>query len=298
MGEGSHPKIQKELRQLMPPGVYDRLYEQWLPALRKLKGFREPKEHRVKLAPLYGPTAAIEFACSECKASLAPEYYDALTIAWSKGKSFIGPVHLLHHACLSSYKQEHRGLQSMPLPELFDLNKHSYRDWLIYYIADPLVDFFKPKSPPVRLKFGKDVWVCTPNEFVLVESEPKKHLAVPKRKPIKTLQPLEKQESPLKPRKEPKPQKPGRPGVVYLIQGDGWSEVKIGHGINALARLKLFQTGNPKRLRILREIKAQDSGKLERLLHDRYDAYRGEGEWFDLPEEILDALLKETFHDF
>lgn len=84
-------------------------------------------------------------------------------------------------------------------------------------------------------------------------------------------------------------------GGVYLIQAEGQAAIKIGHGTNAFNRLKQFQTGCPLRLVIIREIPTEEHGKLEKILHKRYDEYKIHGEWYALPADILAALLKEEF---
>jgi hypothetical protein len=88
------------------------------------------------------------------------------------------------------------------------------------------------------------------------------------------------------------------PGIVYLIEAQGTGCIKIGRGESALARRENLQTGCPFALHILREIKTEDAAGLERMLHARYDPYKTIGEWFDLPADILNALLKEVFHGF
>jgi Meiotically Up-regulated Gene 113 (MUG113) protein len=84
-------------------------------------------------------------------------------------------------------------------------------------------------------------------------------------------------------------------GVVYLIQGEGMTAIKIGHGTDATTRLKQFQIGCPVLLKIIREIPSTDCAKLERTLHQRYKAYKVRGEWFELPDLDLVALLQEPF---
>src|SRR4030095_4733009 len=94
---------------------------------------------------------------------------------------------------------------------------------------------------------------------------------------------------------QPKPSHPGKPGIVYLIQAQGDPPIKIGRGVNAIARLKQLQTGNPRKLVLLREIAHPEHDKLEKQLHARYNAFNVEGEWFALPPDVLEALLKEDF---
>jgi Meiotically up-regulated gene 113 len=284
-GEGNHPKLQKELRHRMPPGVYDHLYEQWLPALG-------PRKHRIISEPVYGPKPVLEFVCDECKKICVPEDYAQLTMVWNKAQgSFCGPIMLLHNGCFSNYKQHRSGLKSMPLPELFDINKHSYSDWVAPFISEPLLGFFKPERPLARLKFGKDVWVGNANGLVLVSSGPEKRVA--QVKPKRIIQAPQKTERPLKPPKEPKPRKPGKPGHVYLIEAVGSERIKIGHGESAHKRLRQLGTGAPFPLRLLHSIPATDSFAFEQELHARYEVYKVWKEWYILPPAVLAALLKE-----
>jgi hypothetical protein len=87
-------------------------------------------------------------------------------------------------------------------------------------------------------------------------------------------------------------------GGVYIMQIEGESPVKIGHGIDPIARKKALQTGNPRPLIILRVIPSANAYRLEQALHKRYEAFCIRKEWFDLPPDVLNALLREGFNDF
>jgi DNA polymerase IIIc chi subunit len=84
-------------------------------------------------------------------------------------------------------------------------------------------------------------------------------------------------------------------GFVYLLQAEGQTPVKIGHGGNVVERKKALQSGNAQQLNTLRVIPSADAHQLEQQLHKRYATYRVRREWFDLPAAILNALLKEGF---
>lgn len=85
------------------------------------------------------------------------------------------------------------------------------------------------------------------------------------------------------------------PGSVYLIDAVGSGHTKIGRSGTALARLDSLETASPYPLKLLRQINTKDAGALERQLHRRYGAYKVHREWFELPADVLAALLTEEF---
>ena len=87
----------------------------------------------------------------------------------------------------------------------------------------------------------------------------------------------------------------GQKGIVYIVRADGTTRIKIGRSALPGPRLASLETASPYRLKVLRQIPAQDSAFLERLLHQRYKRYRQKGEWFELPADVLHSLLQETF---
>ncbi|MEU8617355.1 GIY-YIG nuclease family protein [Streptomyces sp. NPDC048623] len=66
---------------------------------------------------------------------------------------------------------------------------------------------------------------------------------------------------------------------MYVIGPPGSGRVKIGTSVNPSKRLKELQTGNPDRLEVLWT--APGGRELESALHQTFNAYRIEGEWFD-----------------
>mgnify|MGYP001589202723 CR=1 FL=1 len=86
-----------------------------------------------------------------------------------------------------------------------------------------------------------------------------------------------------------------RPGVVYIVQAEGTPRIKIGYTVSPEVRLETLNTASPYPLRLLRTIKSHNALGLEQFLHQRYRAYRQHGEWFELPQNALEALLREFF---
>ena len=86
-----------------------------------------------------------------------------------------------------------------------------------------------------------------------------------------------------------------RKGIVYIVQAEGTTRIKIGRSTLPGPRLASLETASPYRLKVLRQILAQDSPFLERMLHQRYQRYRQKGEWFEIPRDILHDLLQEEF---
>ncbi|WP_433194535.1 GIY-YIG nuclease family protein [Nocardia sp. CA-107356] len=73
---------------------------------------------------------------------------------------------------------------------------------------------------------------------------------------------------------------------VYLIGGDECPRVKIGHSRSPEHRLAEFKTGFPFRMRVL--WRHGGGAALERALHERFQRYRREGEWFEFGD--IDAV--------
>jgi hypothetical protein len=76
---------------------------------------------------------------------------------------------------------------------------------------------------------------------------------------------------------------------VYFIEEEGTGLIKIGHSNDTMARLASLQTGNPRKLTLLREIEGKGED-LERELHERYKANRLNGEWFNISRNDVDCI--------
>jgi hypothetical protein len=80
-------------------------------------------------------------------------------------------------------------------------------------------------------------------------------------------------------------------GYVYLMQPVDGGLVKIGYAKDPELRRKKIQRMSPLKLRLLATVPA--GRRHESRLHRRYGGYRRWGEWFQLPEDVLKALVKE-----
>jgi len=103
-------------------------------------------------------------------------------------------------------------------------------------------------------------------------------------------------------------------GFVYLILE--WDKIeenlvpsKIGVTRGCIEkRIKKLQTGNTSNLHLFTHFKSEHPFRLEKMLHNHYQKYKTNGEWFNLPnetvlgfkticeekEELIKFLLKEN----
>lgn len=83
--------------------------------------------------------------------------------------------------------------------------------------------------------------------------------------------------------------------LVYFIV-DGLGNIKIGSTSNLEKRLKAYQTHNPNKVRVVKTIpcaNVQQAKEEEKRLHKRLSKFRLNGEWFELPEPVLNELVAE-----
>ena len=92
--------------------------------------------------------------------------------------------------------------------------------------------------------------------------------------------------------------------AIYIIS-DG-ELIKIGHSQNPHLRLAQLQTGNPKKLKLIKTFEWQVKGKLtERIMEKRIHyllrqfKVRRKGEWFNFPEhdiliQIIESILNHS----
>jgi len=78
-------------------------------------------------------------------------------------------------------------------------------------------------------------------------------------------------------------------GFVYLIKCNEF--VKIGVAVNAQLRIRDMQIGNPYELVLLKSYPSPVPYEDEENLHCILERYRVRGEWFKLPQDIVDMLL-------
>ena len=76
-------------------------------------------------------------------------------------------------------------------------------------------------------------------------------------------------------------------GFIYLAQASQTQWCKIGMSKQPYKRMQTLQVGSPLEIILLHRIYTFDAIKLEKALHEYYDAYRLRGEWFDLPLECI-----------
>lgn len=69
-------------------------------------------------------------------------------------------------------------------------------------------------------------------------------------------------------------------GYVYFISDGDY--VKIGVATHVNERLRQLQTGNPRKLTLIKVLKSEKPYELENNLHDIFEKYRVNGEWFNI----------------
>ena len=83
----------------------------------------------------------------------------------------------------------------------------------------------------------------------------------------------------------PKQTRTPRVGFVYLASGNG--SFKIGRSWNLESRERYLTTKLPFPVQIVHTIKAKDCVSAEQYWHERYEAKRVRGEWFNLSESDI-----------
>lgn len=77
-------------------------------------------------------------------------------------------------------------------------------------------------------------------------------------------------------------------GYVYMLHGVGTNFIKIGKTTNILKRLHTLEHGVPFALQIVRVELVHDMNQVETAWKERYRIYQTRGEWFALPQELLE----------
>lgn len=77
---------------------------------------------------------------------------------------------------------------------------------------------------------------------------------------------------------------------VYVIQHE-LGLYKIGISQNPKKRLSGLQTGSPFKLSLVQTENPVDAGRVEKYLHDKLSRYHFRGEWFDLPDDLLELTI-------
>lgn len=77
---------------------------------------------------------------------------------------------------------------------------------------------------------------------------------------------------------------------IYVIQHE-LGIYKIGVAKNPEQRLRDLQVGSPFTLSLRQTENPVDAKRVENFLHDKLEKYHFRGEWFDLPDELLDLTI-------
>lgn len=80
-------------------------------------------------------------------------------------------------------------------------------------------------------------------------------------------------------------------GYVYFILSEQSKSVKIGYSSTPEKRLDNLQTGSPVQLKLIGKLQATKSD--EASFHAHYQEYRTHGEWFALPQDEIDAIVRD-----
>jgi hypothetical protein len=81
---------------------------------------------------------------------------------------------------------------------------------------------------------------------------------------------------------------------VYFINQVGTSIWKIGSSFNPYARLNMIRVGNPHPLHL--KYRVLGGLREEKTVQLALDEYHMRGEWFDVDEEVIKAVVKELEH--
>ena len=83
------------------------------------------------------------------------------------------------------------------------------------------------------------------------------------------------------------------PSFVYVIRAVGHDKVKVGITADPNARLATLQTASafPLEIAYVAAVKSNNASAIEQGAHATMNAYRREGEWFDVPVEMAVAAI-------
>lgn len=90
--------------------------------------------------------------------------------------------------------------------------------------------------------------------------------------------------------------RPAVRGQVYILRSNSTGLHKIGCTRNLKRRMREFKTGSPEPLVLVASCYSKDMYESEKILHEKYHAYRIRGEWFELtPYALADAKAMLDF---
>ena len=85
----------------------------------------------------------------------------------------------------------------------------------------------------------------------------------------------------------------GKPGYVYVMFEHETGLYKIGSSIEPKRRAMSVANKRKSTISLLKTIPCTDMGASERAFHRKYEYYRRQGEFFDLPEWAVAALQNQ-----
>jgi hypothetical protein len=81
------------------------------------------------------------------------------------------------------------------------------------------------------------------------------------------------------------------PRLLYVIRAEGMKRYKIGISVDPERRIRNLQIGSPIRLEVISLRPLRAARLVEMGLHESLAEHRAWGEWFDLPDDVLERLL-------
>lgn len=82
----------------------------------------------------------------------------------------------------------------------------------------------------------------------------------------------------------------GNLGYIYFLQRAEGGHVKIGRTRNMQRRLRFFARKLPFKVEPIHVFRSYNYEAIERALHLEYARFRLHGEWFDLGDDVLNAI--------
>ena len=86
----------------------------------------------------------------------------------------------------------------------------------------------------------------------------------------------------------------GVSGYIYFIKASNGA-VKIGRTTNLENRTKTFEIKLPFPISVEHHFETRNARVVEKMFHDLFAHNRLAGEWFDLPEEVLNSIKRGDF---